>query len=380
MDDPSPAERPFLFLNFNQADSGRLGELELPRDYRLACRFLHCSVIDRTGALTPPFPWTVLDPIPSPAPGGASFAELCDRRGNGLVAEAIETDRSIHLWWSGGIDSTAASIAVMKAAERQGCPERVQVLLSLESVLEYPAFYLGFINRRYRMRVVQQPMARTLDARALNVTGEHGDQLFGSHLLVSHVRRGVANAGYCDLLPLVLLERLRHPLDARRAGRYLQPVLDAAPVPIVSLFDALWWLNFTLKWQEVSLRMVGMSGAEARPLYDSLRHFFRTAPFQAWALANTPGRAVEHWADYKATAKAYIRDFTGDDRYFRLKTKEDSLRNVLGAGGDERYRVFMRDDFLPVVTPVPARRPGRLRGLIQPEPAPRGRRFPEYGR
>ena len=56
------------------------------------------------------------------------------------------------------------------------------------------------------------------------------------------------------------------------------------------------------------------------------------------------------------------------------------MRNVLGAGGDERYRVFMRDDFMPVATVVPARHPGLLRQLFRPEPLPRGRRLPEYGR
>lgn len=380
MDDAAPAFRTLLYLNFNQADSGWVGPDGLSRDYRLACRFMHCGVIDRTGTLVPPVAWSVLDPVPAPTADGPTFAELCDRRGEELVSEALELDRPIQHLWSGGIDSTAALIALMKAAERRGCADRIRVLLSMESVLEYPAFYLDHIDRQYHTQTVRQPMARNLDARALNVTGEHGDQLFGSQLLEPYVRRGVANADYHDLLPLMLLERMRHPRDARRTGRYLQPVLDAAPAPIVSLFDALWWLNFALKWQDVSVRMVGMRGGEAGVLFQALRHFFRTDSFQQWALANTPGKPVDGWTDYKATAKAYIRDFTGDEWYFRLKTKEDSLRNVLSDGGNDRYRVFMRDDFMPVVTTVPAREANRLRRWLWPELEPRGKRLPEYGR
>ena len=136
--------------------------------------------------------------------------------------------------------------------------------MSWRGVLEYPEFYLRFIDGRFPVESVWPPMAQALHPGALNVTGEHGDQLFGSQLLAPYVRRGVAHEPYRDLLPLVMLERLRNPVDAWRVGRYLQPVLDAAPAPMVSLFDALWWLNFSLKWQDVSLRMVGLSGGLAR--------------------------------------------------------------------------------------------------------------------
>lgn len=373
--------RPVIYLNFNQANSGRLGEGALPPDYVAVCRFMHCGVIDRTGAFAAPFAWQVLDPIPAVMEPGGDFGELCDRRGDELVAEVIASETTIRHFWSGGIDSTSALIALMRAVEQHGCPERLQVLLSMDSVLEYPEFYTRFIDGRFQVESVRPPMAHALHLDALNVTGEHGDQLFGSQLLAPYVRRGVAHESYRDLLPLVMLERLRHPVAIRRAMRAVQPVLNAAPVPIASLFDALWWLNFSLKWQDVSLRMVGLSGTLARSRFQTLRHFFRTDAFQQWALATTPGRPVPSWTDYKTPAKEYIRAFTGDERYFRQKVKEDSLRNVLGASGPiVRNHVFMRDDFQPVVTTVPARSPGRLARFLRDAQPPRGPVFPEYGR
>jgi hypothetical protein len=376
-----------VYLNVRQAEAGRVRDRALPRAYRDLCRFMHCGVIDRSGTIAPPFDWTVLDPVPAVA--GAvrgeldemrSFSRLCDARGVEIVAEAEAGDRTIQVLWSGGIDSTAALIGVMKAAETAGCAARVQVLLSMDSVLEYPEFYLDAIDRRYAVQPVGQPMSRALDPAALNLTGEHGDQLFGSQLLAPYVRRGVAEADWRDLLPLVMLERLRDPRAARRAWKLAQPVLEAAPIGIRSLFDALWWLNFTLKWQDVSVRMVATRGADAPRLAGSLQHFFRTEPFQQWALWHTPGRPVERWIDYKLPAKTYVRDFTGDERYFRQKTKEDSLRNVLIARNSTvRSQIFMRDDFVPVVTAVELPAPGRIRRLLSRELAPRGPRMPEYG-
>jgi hypothetical protein len=41
----------FLYLNYLRADSGSSGEHQLPRDYVMACRFLHCGITARTCAL-----------------------------------------------------------------------------------------------------------------------------------------------------------------------------------------------------------------------------------------------------------------------------------------------------------------------------------------
>ena len=344
--------RPVVFLNRRQVATGAIDGMPLPRDYVLACRFLRCGIIDRTGTLDLGFASTVLDPIPPPAETGA-FSGLCDARGAEIVAEACEAKREIAVLWSGGIDSTTALIAMMKAAERQGCRDRVRIVLSLHSVQEYPAFFFRFIDGRYRIQPVSAPIAAALDSSDLNVTGEHGDQIFGSHLLESYVRRGVGQEPYRAMLPLVLLEQLRNPLHARRARRYLEPAIAAAPVPIHSLFDCMWWLNFALKWQEVTLRLAIPRGGEAGVVHGSFRHFFRDRRFQAWALMNGASRHAAAWVDYKEPAKRYILDFTGDVGYYRTKEKEDSLRNVIaGPEGSLGYRALMRDDFRPVVHPI----------------------------
>lgn len=376
-----------VYLNVRQAESGWVGERALPRSYRDLCRFMHCGVIDRSGTIAPPFDWTVLDPIPASgdadrdADGEAeSFARLCDARGREIVAEAEARGCTIQVLWSGGIDSTTALIGVIKAAEARGCAGRVHVLLSMDSVLEYPEFYLEVIDGRHAVQPVGQPISRALDPDALNLTGEHGDQLFGSQLLAPYVRRGVAGSGWRDLLPLVMLERLRDPWAVRRAWELARPVLEAAPMPIRSLFDALWWLNFTLKWQDVSVRMVGVRGTDAPRLAGSLRHFFRTEPFQQWAMRSTPGRPVGRWVDYKLPAKRYVRDFTGNERYFRQKIKEDSLRNVLmPRTATTRAQIYMRADFVPVVTAIELPGPWRIARLLRREPMPRGLRLPEFG-
>lgn len=338
-----------LFLNVPQIGTGRLEGAPLRRDYVLACRFLRCSIIDRTATLDAGFPTRVLDPIPAPG-GEATFAELCDAIGCEMVRDAIREDRDIRVFWSGGIDSTTALIAILKAATALGYRHRLRVLLSLDSVHEYPRFFLDTIDGHLRIEAIRQSASAHLDPLACNVTGEHGDQLFGSHLLRSYVQRRLAGADYREMLPFVLLECLRNPLSVRRVQRFLQPVIDAAPVPIVTLFDAMWWLNFALKWQEVSLRLCAAVGGDAHPRYRATRHFFRDERFQSWAMAvSSEDRCPAAWERYKDVAKAYIRDFTSDDDYFRDKEKEDSLRNIMPrAPTGDPVAIVMREDFRPV--------------------------------
>jgi len=349
---PMPLES-LLFLNFNQADSGRIGDEPLSPEYVLACRFLHCSIIDRTSALEPGFSCSVLDPIPESTSNQESFSQLCDAVGDEIVAQADRESRTISLLWSGGIDSTAALVAIIKAAEARRCTELMQVRLSMHSATEYPGFFLRFINDRIAFAPVSHPISACLRACDINVTGEHGDQLFGSHLLAPYVRRGLGGAPYQDVLPFVLHDRLGSWRSARRVQRFLAPVIAAAPVRIATLFDYFWWLNFSLKWQEVTLRLPALRGGHAAEIYRSIHHFYRDERFQMWALANTPGKAVPGWDRYKDEAKRYILDFTGDHPYFQYKEKEDSLRHVM-AGRDisTKRLAFMRQDFQPIYSSV----------------------------
>lgn len=347
------ADDSLIFLNVNQIESGEAGGQRFSPDYIDACRFLHCSIIDRTGTIAPGFAYSALDPMPETRFVRQSFGDLCDEIGGELVAEALATSKRISLLWSGGIDSTAALIAIMKAATRHGCLDCLRVLLSVDSVREYPDFYLEFICDRIVHAPVLRPISAGLDPADLNVTGEHGDQLFGSHILDSYVRRGLAGAPWRDILPFVIRERLGSWRPVRQVQRLLDPVIASAPVRIRTLFDYFWWLNFSLKWQEVSLRLPAFRGDDALGVYQSLRHFYRDERFQQWAMASTPGTNLGHWSRYKDASKQYILAFTNDRFYFERKEKQDSLRNVMASrSAHGKMLVFMRRNFVPVTTTV----------------------------
>ena len=104
----------------------------------------------------------------------------------------------------------------MKAVEAANQRDMLQVLLSIESVHEYTAFFSQYINQKYRVKPITSPISKFFNPKAIIVTGEHGDQLFGRHLLKSYVSKGSAHLDYRDYLPIILTERFGNPLDAYR--------------------------------------------------------------------------------------------------------------------------------------------------------------------
>lgn len=351
-----------LFLNSHRAKSGTVDGLELHRSYVLFARLFGCGPIDRTGTLEIGVDVAVADPIPE-ASERMSFREICDVVAADLVDEAVRADQAIQVAWSGGIDSTLALIVLARHLRERGELQRLWVLLSLESMREHPRFYEAFVAGRLQVRPLAGPLPEALRTDALTVTGEHGDQLFGSDHLAGLVEAGVSQLPHAHVVPVYFAQRLRSEAAAAEVLDYLAPQVAAAPVPIETAFEYLWWCNFSLKWQQVSLRVPVFRLGRVEPFCRTTRHFFGDRRFQAWSLASPGVRRVDDWGAYKLEAKKLILEATDDLDYFAHKRKAPSLKRVLidrARQGDERYRIHMYDDF-EVHREVFQRTPGRQR-------------------
>lgn len=352
-----PHDRPIIYLDARMAVGAEVLGRRVPQGYRLASLFFGVGLIDRTRRLDHGFSYEVLDPIPAldgvPAGGGPTLAELCDARGAELVALSRRSGRPIRLFWSGGIDSTAACIALLKALD-EGERDRLEVVFSKQSVKEYRRFHGEFIKRLPK-RIKVSRVGKALREDRINVTGEHGDQLFGSVKALGLPFEALRTP-WETALPQLLRTQLATTKSADTVLRYLAPQFGRCPVPLPNLFELLWWMNFSLKWQAVSLRMLTSTNLSRWPrLEPTLAHFYRTEDFQRWSLTHPGKRIGDTMASYKWPLKDYIRDFTGDADYHADKQKEPSLRGVLisqrkgmGLAVDADRRAFLQpfDDSL----------------------------------
>ena len=324
----TPLPEPVEYLNAHAASSAYYNEHYLDPGYRQLVKFFGCGLMDRTQTLQPGFPYQVLTPLPTSwEPATTDLTTLCDQRGQALLTEAVQTGQKIRLLWSGGIDSTAALSACLKAAEQQGALDLLEVWLTPQSVRENKRYYKQIIKPRLHYHKVWN-ITRALKPDALIVTGELGDQLFGSLLAFDYIETGELFQPWQAPLTRALDNDPERICSAETMLQFLQPQLDCSPVPLHSLFDMLWWLNFSLKWQNVQLRLAARMPHQYTGLRQVLRHFFDTPAFQNWSVHHHDEKIERDWPSYKMPLKHYIYDFFPDRDYLLKKCKEASLRHL----------------------------------------------------
>lgn len=274
--------------------------------YYLERGFGHC-LIDRTKTLTRRAPAKVLYPLPAFEPDfSASMDELCDRRATEICARAKRERRQIWLLWSGGIDSTAAAVALLKALPIVKW-KSLEILYTRSSQVEYPKLF-KWLHWRTTLRFLENGIndlfsihdsSLAMDKQPLIVTGEFGDQLFGSMVAECFYEKkengehlyGKQNEPWREFVNTLFTNPNIIPSSSVPAMvRYLEPQVACSPVPIVNAYDFLWWLNFSMKWQHVGLRipLLVQETTQAKLLIRMERtvHFFESDYFQQWSYHN----------------------------------------------------------------------------------------------
>jgi hypothetical protein len=281
------------------------------------------SFIDRTGGIEFGLRLVAPEPIPTRLSCTSTFPELMARRARELIRkrDVLNPERRIDVYWSGGMDSTGALCALLQ--ERI---DRYRIVLTTSSIAEHPNFFDSVISARgLPFEVVAPGLIPAIDPEALIVTGEIGDQLFGS----VKIRRYAENFSPC-LDEHWHSHMLRVAPDKSSAQVLVdigEQIAKAAPFKLINTFDFLWWLNFSCKYQHVLTRMAAVT---SRPLdtYAATVHFYNTDYFQSWSMnvQNHISDKVERdFQSYKLALRKYILAQTQDWEYFRTKVKIGSL-------------------------------------------------------
>lgn len=145
--------------------------------WQLVCFNYGANILDRTNTIDFGFKYKTITPIPEYSIFTESFEQVCDNRATQLVTLAEQRNCNINVMWSGGIDSTTALVALL----RTGKKDRIRVVLSKASIGEYPKFYRDVVSKELEKQhsVVENPKL-VLNSQDINLTGEIGDQIFGS--------------------------------------------------------------------------------------------------------------------------------------------------------------------------------------------------------
>ena len=299
--------------------------------------------VDRTGNFNP-FDMTY-DPIPKVVKFNKSWEECC----MDAAEELWKLGNPIELFWSGGIDSSGALIALL---ETKSDSDVLSIRYTQDSIDEFPLMWEKMVKDKNNPLSHKEILSDTLfeNHDIIKITGECGDQCFGSDALHANLDKHADDWETILTWPNGQLFAAKSdvPKDTQETYEYKRAQLaellfehvDYCPFEIKTIFDLFWWCNFCFKWQDVDNRMIFTFSGTSE--WKSTISFFNTEDFQKWSIVNHDVKHGGTWESYKQPAKEYINKYIKDDTYRKDKTKEPSLLKVLKGSTDEKYDYAFR--------------------------------------
>ncbi len=282
---------------------------------------------DRFGYLNAFSGWKLYEPALTfpQSDSTRKFSDLMDERAACLLSKIRKEGMDIYIFLSGGVDSTAMTIAMLKASD--GDFRNLHVVFNSSTEEEYPEFveYLktaGIDMVRCRSTDIDDVQERLLET-GYTLTGWAADQLFGS--IINQVW---PDWYFKDWREWLLSEEKTTPMG-NAIGQF-EEAFSHYRTPVRTFGEFAWFMNFTAKYNVVVNSDVLYSGKVTHRMIS----FYDTPEFNEWSVSNFdvlhlyPQHDTVH---YKMPLKDYIYDFNHDTAYRNCKGK-------IGSWGRAKYR------------------------------------------
>jgi hypothetical protein len=288
-----------------------------------------------------------------------TFAEIVDEQALS-IKPLIAQGEKFALFYSGGIDSTVVIFSLIKNLTAEEL-KSIAICGSVDSILENPDVWRNHIYGKFTIldsathwmddviklgyRPITAEPADLLMGTVNSITMHHNYDGYISHLSPS-VRQNLKAIQYkassedthYSLYKDIIIRYLAYDTspEGLKFGElyYFKYVkcIETSSVPIHSLFDFFWWINFNLRWLNCLLRtpLYFNDTVPKKECIDKTIAWFANEDFQRWAMVNNNngqkiGKTI---ASYKYIAREYIRDFDKNQWYFYFKSKIESLGNM----------------------------------------------------
>lgn len=251
-----------------------------------------------------------------------------------------ESGRTPYVRWSGGIDSTAMIVSLLRVADKEVL-EKLVIVCNDESIDENPYFYRTYI----------QGKLKTENENVLEITSENYDKLLiadgdcAEMIAGSTIAYRIIRSGHGDMLnkpwrSVTNLAELLCPDNPESVKFAIQLVIDSiafSPVPIITVYDFFWWQYFNFKITDSVMRMAAWYTHNLTPeqsrhfMTHTVQRFYTYDIMQVWSMITVDMRGESNYIDSKYHFKKYIHDFDRNDYYFYNKHKHKSVPKVRNA-------------------------------------------------
>jgi len=266
-------------------------------------------------------------PLPPDCYTNRTFEEICLNIANSIWNTL--QGKTLCFWWSGGIDSTAALVALMRTNPRWSQQMKIRTTRYALDV-EYPWFYQQYlVESDHTVHRGWDLWSEDLYASddQVRVECSVGGQLFA----------GIKKIDVEPTAPWRALFDSSYFKTQVGAGlmkvtdSYITEQVKQFPVPIQTVQDVLWAMTFLHKWDWGHGRPITWTGKA--DLWGRSRCFYNNWDWQRWSMSNPQYRNFDHPKNFKQVAKDFIFDFTGDADYRDNKSKILSVSATLKHDG-----------------------------------------------
>ena len=285
------------------------------------------------------------DPIPKVEVGwNRNIEEVFLQRSEDIWA----MDRPVRMWWSGGIDSTAALVALLRTKKPE---HELIVYCGPPCKKENPYFWsllekMDDITFQFNNMETIFAFSPNFTDGSINITGEPGDPTWGSFVIQKHIHE--TDKHWSDVFDYDDTRNWKYPMyKFRNAENKVQNQFmefceyfnSKSPIEIRNPFDFIWWIAFATKWQWNEQSWF-ISALKNPSNYQNIIGFYNSPEIQKWSIHNHDLKHKGNWKSYKGPAKDFIYAYDGNEDYRDNKIKEASFKMTYPmaeeGGGDPR--------------------------------------------
>jgi hypothetical protein len=295
-------------------------------------------ICSRSHQLDVPFALAdTLIPIPKITNNETNFNIVLDQIAEKFCRQVIQTQRTPHIMWSGGIDSTAILVSLLKVASQEVL-EQLVVVCDQQSIDENPYFYNRYIkNKLQTVDSLQFTITADNYNKMLLVSGDCAEMIFGSTYPYSLFRQNqldLIHESWHNEELLYQSIKTKNPQSLKFGLEIVKESIQYSPVPIETIYDFLWWHYFNFKITDSDIRPTAyftsqLTDEQAKDFnQNSYQKFFTYPEMQIWSMLTTNARRESMNIDFKYDAKKYIYEFDHNDFYYNNKEKYPSVIHV----------------------------------------------------
>lgn len=313
-------------------------------------KFMHQSIIDRTGMMKHPVDVDVSSfKHPDYKICNKDFSDIMCDRAKEILNISNKTGHRIMVFYSGGVDSTGLVCAFIKEIGIKAASEVIDICMSRSSVIENPNFFNDYIKPNFNIvnsYLFYNVVCKDEYKNSIFVTGDPAASLFGGgekfrYAIKKYGSDIVEAKNYKDIL-----QKIYDPFVFEYALENMHISSSQIGYKINDLYDYFWWYAMNYRYICQHFSMVRLwTKFFTENLHDAAywknHHisFYDSEDFSNWSYSSK-----EHLIDclkngiinnlyYKKKIKDFIFEFNKDKDYYLTKNKEAHLKKIASPGG-----------------------------------------------